>query len=99
MPDYAMVRLQRETIRELKRVKLSMLTADALGLIDLEKPDGTRTSLDAVIRRLIAFRERHAERVRRSKARRRKVRADRAENNAPAESLTEGGVTPPHSRT
>ena len=96
MPEYTHVRLLKDTLQELKRVKLSMLSADAMGFIDMEKPDGTRTSLDAVIRRLIAFRERHADRVRRSKARRRKVRADRAENTAPDESLTEGGGdTPP----
>lgn len=80
--DYAHIRVRKSTLADLERVKASMQLADAMGLIDLDKPDGTRTSLDAVIRRLIAFRDKHAERARRSKSRRRRAAPEAEKGNA-----------------
>lgn len=68
--DWIMVRIGRETHRQLEAVRTSMLVADLAGLIELERDDRDRVSLDQVIRRLIEFREKHAERRRRAAARR-----------------------------
>jgi hypothetical protein len=82
MPEYTHIRVLKETLAELERVKVSMRLADAMGLVELHKPDGTRVSLDTVIQRLIAFRARHAERARRSRARRRRPAAECTEPDA-----------------
>jgi hypothetical protein len=65
-----MVRVDRRTHAALERVRESMLLGEAMGLAELSKDFRDRFSLDKVIVRLIAFRDRAAERSRRSKARR-----------------------------
>lgn len=82
--DWIMVRLLRTTRAELERVRDSMELADSMGLIELVRDPRERVSLDQVIRRLIGFRERHAERVRRSKARRRAARRQRLQDASAA---------------
>jgi hypothetical protein len=85
-----MVRLKRDTRRQLEEVRESMRVAEELGQVELEKDDRDRVSLDQVIRRLIAFRARHADRRRRSSARRRqakRVAAASADASPEAETL------------
>lgn len=79
------VRIASATLAELDRVKRSMLLADFMGLIELERDPRDRVSLDQVIRRLIAFRDRHAERARRSKARRAEARRRAADPSPDAD--------------
>ena len=69
--DWIMVRIDRATHAELERVRNSMLIGEMMGLSQLERDNRDRVSLSQVIGRLIAFRDRHAARARRSKARRR----------------------------
>ena len=76
--DYTHVRLEPPTLRELERVRASMLVGEMMGLNVLQHDPRHRVSLDQVIRRLIAFRDRHAERSRRSKARRAALRRQAA---------------------
>ena len=66
--DWIMVRIGRDTHRMLQDVRASMEVADLTGHVTLERDDRDRVSLDQVVRRLIAFRERHAARRRRSAA-------------------------------
>jgi hypothetical protein len=84
--DWIMVRLLRTTHSELERVRASMELGEWMGLTELERDPRHRVSLDQIIRRLIRFRDRHAERARRSKARRKAAAA------AAASAVTEGGV-------
>lgn len=60
--DWIMVRIRRDTHAELRRVERSLRIAEEMGLVELPKDDRDRVALDAVIRRLIAIRDRHAER-------------------------------------
>lgn len=69
--NWIMVRVDRETHGDLERVRASMLVGELMGLTELEHDFRDRVSLSQVIGRLIAFRDRHAERSRRSRARRR----------------------------
>lgn len=87
--EWIIVRLQRGTHRQLQAVRESMRVADVAGLIDLEKDNRDRVSLDEVIRKLIAFRERHA-------ARRRRSAAKKASRAAPGNSLAEAPSEAPH---
>jgi hypothetical protein len=68
--DWIMVRIRRETRVELERVRDSMRDAEDRGLVELPHDDRDRVSLDAIIRRLIEFRARHARRRQESAARR-----------------------------
>jgi hypothetical protein len=70
--DWIMVRISRDTHRELERVRQSMLRAELMGLAQLKKDARGRFPLDEVILRLIDMRDKHAARVRRSKSRKRK---------------------------
>lgn len=69
--DWIMVRLLRSTHEALERTRLSMQVADLQGQITLRRDPRHRVSLDQVIERLVAMRDRHHERVRKSKERRR----------------------------
>jgi hypothetical protein len=91
--EWIMVRLDRHTHAELERVRASMMIADAMGLVELHQDSRGRVSLSQVIDRLIAFRERHAARARRSKERRRLRSAEsdlKADNGG---SLNQGGAS------
>jgi hypothetical protein len=68
--DWIMVRIDRATHADLERVRRSMLIGEAMGLTRLQHDHRNRVSLSQVIARLIAFRDRHAERARRSKGKR-----------------------------
>jgi hypothetical protein len=76
--QWIMVRLDTSTHAALERVRESMLLGEEMGLTKLAKDDRERVSLTQVITRLIAFRDRHAARARRSKARRRKAAKEHA---------------------
>jgi hypothetical protein len=89
--DWIMVRIDRDTHRELCRVREEMETADMMKLITLERDDRDRVSLDQVIRRLVSMRDKHAERRERS-ALKRRTRATTTENATPVVSDT---VAPP----
>jgi hypothetical protein len=69
--DWIMVRVDRSVHADLERVRRSMLIGELMGLSHLEHDYRDRVSLSQVIGRLIAFRDRHAARVRRSKESRR----------------------------
>jgi hypothetical protein len=68
--NWIMVRVDRDTHGDLERVRASMLVGELMGLSELEHDFRNRVSLSQVIGRLIAFRDRAAERSRRSHARR-----------------------------
>jgi hypothetical protein len=73
--DWIMVRLQRATHAELLRVRDSLELAEAVGLRELERDHRQQiVSLDQVVRVLIAFRDKHAERRKRSAAQRKAKR-------------------------
>lgn len=67
---WIMVRIDPDTHRELCRVREEMETADMMKLIALDRDNRDRVSLDQIIRRLIAMRDKHAERRSRSAAKR-----------------------------
>jgi hypothetical protein len=69
--NWIMVRIDRATHVELERVRASMMVGEMMGLTQLDRDSRDRVSLSQVIGRLIAFRDRHAARARRSKERRR----------------------------
>jgi hypothetical protein len=80
--QWIMVRMQRDTHAALCLVRDSLRLADELDLVELDKDDRDRVSLDEVIRKLIEMRRRHAERRRRSNARRkRSQRAAKQQQN------------------
>lgn len=74
--DWIMVRIDTAVHADLERVRSSMLVGELMGLSQLEHDFRDRVSLSQVIGRLIAFRERHAERARRSRERRRALSAE-----------------------
>jgi hypothetical protein len=65
-----MVRIDPDTHRELCRIREEMANAEMMGLIELSRDNRERVSLDQIIRRLIAMRDKHAERRQRSAANR-----------------------------
>jgi hypothetical protein len=85
--DWIMVRIGRNTHQHLQRVRQSLRVAEELHLVELEIDTRDRVSLDAVIDWLIGMYDRHAERRRRSAARR---RSKRIETNAQADTLNGG---------
>jgi len=87
--DWIMVRVERSTRRELERVRQSMLTGEMMGLSELSKDNRDRFSLDAKILRLIAFRDKHAARSKKSRAGRNNGNTNPQETAAQPES-TEG---------
>lgn len=66
-----MVRIDLAVHAALERVRTSMMVGEMMGLTQLDRDNRERVSLSQVIGRLIAFRDRHAARARRSKERRR----------------------------
>lgn len=81
--DWIMVRVDRAVHTQLEAVRRSMLLGELMGLSRLEHDFRDRVSLSQVIARLIGFRQRHAERVRKAKANRvLKRRAAAATNEA-----------------
>lgn len=62
--DWILVRLQRDTHRELCEVRVSMEHAELMGRLELSRDDRDRVSLDEVIRQLIRARRKHRERDR-----------------------------------
>jgi hypothetical protein len=98
--DWIMVRMMRSTHSELERVRASMRLGDWQGKILLVRDTRGRVSLDQVIQRLIAFREAHKARVRRSKARRRSTTYSSASSPAnDAGSSLEGSAVLPCARS
>jgi hypothetical protein len=69
--EWIQVRIDVATHAQLERVRTSMLIGEAMGLTELEHDFRDRVSLSQVIDRLIAFRDKHAERSKRSKQKRR----------------------------
>jgi hypothetical protein len=78
--DSIMVRVEKSVHADLERVRASMLVGEMMGLSHLEHDYRNRVSLSQVIGRLIAFRDRHAARARRSKAGRRVKDIQQADN-------------------
>lgn len=70
--DWIMVRLLESTHAALERTRLSMQTADLMGLITLTRDPRHRVSLDQVVMRLVAMRDAHHRRARKQKERRRR---------------------------
>jgi len=68
---WTLVKVSKVTRERLEAVRDSMLLADSVGLRNLERDNRDRVSLDQVISLLIDIRERHAERRKRSAAKRR----------------------------
>ena len=89
--NWIMVRVDRETHGDLERVRASMLVGELMGLTELEHDFRNRVSLSQVIARLIAFRDRHAERSRRAKARRRLKAIQEAASRRQGEEENQGG--------
>lgn len=73
--DWIMVRLKRETHKMLDGVRDTMEIADCVGLRELERDARGRVSLDQVVRELVYFKLKHAERRRKSAAKRKQGRA------------------------
>jgi hypothetical protein len=71
-----MVRIDRGTRAALERVRVSLITAEEMGLVALDHDDRDRVSLSQVIDRLIAFRDRHASRRWEASARRKQRRKE-----------------------
>ena len=82
---YCTIRVHASTLRELERVKASMMIGEAMGLSKLTKPDGTRVSIETVLLRLVEFRDKHAARSRRSRSRRKGADKDADSFTRPAE--------------
>lgn len=73
--DWIMVRIDKAVHDQLDRVRASMLVGELMGMRTLEHDARHRVSLSQVIAQLIAFRDKHSERVRRAKIKRRKLSA------------------------
>jgi hypothetical protein len=73
--DWIMVRIDPAVHAQLERVRASMLVGEMMGQRTLEHDPRHRVSLSQVIAQLIAFRDKHAERARRAKEKRRKLSA------------------------
>jgi len=67
--DWIMVRLLETTHAALERTRVSMQTADLMGMITLSRDTRGRVSLDQVITRLIAMRDAHHRRARKQRER------------------------------
>ena len=72
MKDWTLVRLRKSTVKELERVRASMLIAEDMGLVEFTRDPSSRVGLDQIIMRLVAFRDKHAERAKRSRSNRRR---------------------------
>ena len=68
--NWTHIRVETSTLAQLDRVRRSMLIAEEMGMAELVKDDRDRFALDQVLKRLIAFRDRHHARVRKAKANR-----------------------------
>ena len=69
--EWIMVRIDKAVHDQLESVRASMLVGEMMGARTLEHDPRHRVSLSQVIAQLIGFREKHRERVKRSKANRR----------------------------
>jgi len=76
---WVMVRITRDTHAALCRIRESMELAEEMQLVQLTRDHTSHVSLNQVIERLIAARDKHAERRQRSNARRRKPAATSAD--------------------
>jgi hypothetical protein len=72
--QYTHIRIERDTYTALRAVRESMELGDAVGLRDFRRDQLDRVSIDQVIQALIAFRDKHKERRRKSAANRKRRR-------------------------
>lgn len=70
LKGWTLLRIREETKRELERVRTSMEVGESMGLHGFTRDQAGRVGLDQVIMRLIQARDKHAERSRRSRTRR-----------------------------
>jgi hypothetical protein len=92
--NWIMVRIDKAVHADLERVRTSMLVGELMGLNQLEHDFRDRVSLSQIVERLIAFRDRHAARARRSRERRRERSAEQKGIVDEGATLNEGGVDP-----
>lgn len=86
--EWTLLRIRRTTKAELERVRASMETAEMMGLLAFDRDRQERIGLDQVVLQLIQFREKHAQRRRRSAGRR---KGTDAEPSISQESTDEAG--------